>query len=92
MRVDTPRMTPLITKGPLANLHHNLVHAVQGGDVDMTMVAGRVLVENGQLKNAELDMLITEVNVSAPALFARRKIWLDQIGVSVNELGRVAAS
>jgi 5-methylthioadenosine/S-adenosylhomocysteine deaminase len=92
VRVDTPRMTPLITKGPLANLHHNLVHAVQGGDVDMTMVAGRVLVENGQLKNAELDMLITEVNVSAPALFARRKIWLDQLGVSVNELGRVAAS
>jgi len=36
--------------------------------------------------------LITEVNVSAPALFARRKIWLEQAGVSVNELGRVAAS
>ena len=89
VRVDTPRMTPLITKGPLANLHHNLVHAVQGGDVDMTMVAGRVLVENGQLKNTELDMLITQVNETAPALFARRKIWLDQAGVSVNELERV---
>jgi len=89
IRVDTPRMTPLITRGPLANLHHNLVHAVQGGDVDMTMVAGRVLVENGQLKNAELDVLITEVNQTVPDLFARRKTWLDQAGVSVNELDRV---
>jgi 5-methylthioadenosine/S-adenosylhomocysteine deaminase len=89
IRVDTPRMTPLITRGPFANLHHNLVHAVQGGDVDMTMVAGRVLVENGQLKNAELDVLITEVNQTVPDLFARRKTWLDQAGVSVNELDRV---
>lgn len=89
VRVDTPRMTPLITRGPLANLHHNLVHAVQGGDVDMTMVAGRVLVENGQLKSAELDVLITEVNETVPDLFARRKTWLDQAGVSVNELDRV---
>jgi len=92
IRVDTPRMTPLITRGPLANLHHNLVHAVQGGDVDMTMVAGRVLVENGQLKNAELDVLITEVNQTVPDLFARRKTWLDQAGVSVNELDRVGTA
>jgi 5-methylthioadenosine/S-adenosylhomocysteine deaminase len=90
VRLDTPRMTPLITRGPLANLHHNLVHAVQGGDVDMTMVAGRVLVENGHLKHAELDVLITEVNETAHGLFARRKVWLDQAGVSVNELERVA--
>ncbi len=92
IRVDTPRMTPLIPRGPLANLHHNLVHAVQGGDVDMTMVAGRVLVENGQLKSAELDVLITEVNETAPDLFVRRKAWLDQAGVSVNELERVAST
>lgn len=88
IRVDTPRMTPLISHGPLSNIHHNLVHAVQGGDVDMTMVAGCVLVENGQLKNAELDVLITEVNETAHDLFARRKAWLDQAGVSVNELER----
>jgi 5-methylthioadenosine/S-adenosylhomocysteine deaminase len=89
VRVDTPRMTPLITRGPLANLHHNLVHAVQGGDVDMTMVGGRVLVENGQLRSADLDVLITEVNETVPDLFARRKTWLDRAGVSINELDRV---
>jgi len=39
VRTDTPRMTPLLG-GAEGNLHHDLVHAVQGGDVDMTMVAG----------------------------------------------------
>jgi len=90
VRTNTPRMTPLITRGPLANLHHNLVHAVQGGDVDMTMVAGRILVENGKLKHADLGAFITEVNDAAPDLFARRKSWLEQAGVSVNELDRVS--
>ena len=33
VRSDTPRMTPLLV-GEHLNLHHNLVHAVQGGDVD----------------------------------------------------------
>ncbi|MFC7287949.1 amidohydrolase family protein [Herminiimonas glaciei] len=90
VRTNTPRMTPLITRGSLANLHHNLVHAVQGGDVDMTMVAGRILVENGKLKHADLGAFITEVNDAAPDLFARRKSWLEQAGVSVNELDRVS--
>ncbi|WP_416425112.1 amidohydrolase [Pseudomonas sp. App30] len=88
VRVDTPRMTPLIAQGPLANLHHNLVHAVQGGDVAMTMVAGQVVVEDGQLRNAEVDVLITEVNEAAPQLFARRKSWLDTTGGAINEINR----
>ncbi|WP_293760561.1 hypothetical protein [uncultured Paraglaciecola sp.] len=37
IRTNTPRMTPLIDEGPLMNIHHNLVHAVQGQDVDMTI-------------------------------------------------------
>ncbi len=41
----TPRMTPLINQGSLFNLHTNLVHAVQGQDVVMTMAAGKVLVK-----------------------------------------------
>ncbi|MDH4874204.1 amidohydrolase [Pseudomonas sp. BN515] len=90
VRVDTPRMTPLLASGPLANMHHNLVHAAQGGDVDLTMVSGRVLVENGQLRTADLDFLITEVNQAVPQLFARRQAWLDQAGVAINELTRTA--
>jgi 5-methylthioadenosine/S-adenosylhomocysteine deaminase len=41
IRSNTLPMTPLIDEGPLMNIHHNLVHAVQGQDVDMTMVAGK---------------------------------------------------
>lgn len=43
LRADTPRMTPLQT-GRYLNLHHNLVHAVRGGDVELTIVAGRAVV------------------------------------------------
>jgi 5-methylthioadenosine/S-adenosylhomocysteine deaminase len=85
----TPRMTPLITDGKLFNLHHNLVHAVQGQDIVMTMVAGKILVQNGQLVNADLQKLIDDVNVVAPKLFKRRDLWLAQRGTSVNELQRV---
>ena len=74
---DTPRMTPLIDSGPLMNIHYNLVHAAQGQDIDMTMVAGKVLVENGQLVEQDLQQLISQVNQAAPLLFQRRKAWLD---------------
>jgi 5-methylthioadenosine/S-adenosylhomocysteine deaminase len=75
VRTDTPRMTPLIT-GSDGNLHHNLVHAVQGGDVDMTMVAGKIVVEGGKLLTAELQELIRDMNEAVPDLFRRRAEWL----------------
>jgi 5-methylthioadenosine/S-adenosylhomocysteine deaminase len=75
VRTDTPRMTPLMT-GKHLNVHHNLVHAVRGGDVDLAMVDGRILVDQGRLVNADLPELIDEVNALAPGLFARREEWL----------------
>jgi 5-methylthioadenosine/S-adenosylhomocysteine deaminase len=84
VRTDTPRMTPLIT-GSDGNLHHNLVHAVQGGDVDMTMVAGKVVVENGKLLTADMHELIADMNKAVPDLFRRRAEWLAG-HESVNEL------
>jgi 5-methylthioadenosine/S-adenosylhomocysteine deaminase len=86
VRTDTPRMTPLIT-GTNGNLHHNLVHAVQGGDVDMTMVAGRIVVEDGKLLTAALQELIRDMNVAVPDLFRRRAEWL-VTHETVNELGK----
>lgn len=86
IRLDTPRMTPLIGDGPLMNIHHNLVHAVQGQDIAMTMVAGKVLVENGKLVEHDLQDLIDKVNIAAPKLFARRNAWLNDSGGSVNAL------
>jgi len=76
VRTDTPRMTPLFGEGPYFNLQHNLVHAVRGGDVAMTMVAGRVVVDDGELKTASLRDLIAEVHAAAPGLFARRAAFL----------------
>ncbi len=84
----TPRMSPLINQGSLFNLHTNLVHAVQGQDVVMTMVAGKVLVKNGQLLNADLQQFIDQINFAAPALFKRRSDWLSLRGAAVNELQR----
>lgn len=75
VRTDTPRMTPLLA-GAAPNLHHNLVHAVRGGDVAMTMVQGRVLVEDGRLLSADLQTLIDDANAAVPGLFARRAEWL----------------
>ena len=84
IRTDTPRMTPLIS-GTDGNLHHNLVHAVQGGDVDMTMVAGKIVVEGGKLLTADLQELIANMNKAVPDLFRRRAEWL-ATHKSVNEL------
>ena len=86
VRTDTPRMTPLLT-GRYLNLHHNLVHAVRGGDVDLTMVAGRVVVDGGELQSAALGELIARVNALVPGLFERREAWRAQHD-AVHELRR----
>jgi 5-methylthioadenosine/S-adenosylhomocysteine deaminase len=75
VRADTPRMTPLFGDDYF-NLHHNLVHAVRGGDVDLVMVDGCIIVEDNRLKTADLTELIADVRGLAPGLFARRAAWL----------------
>ena len=67
--------------------HHNLVHAVQGGDVDMTIVDGKIIVENGKLLTANLQELIADMNQAVPDLFRRRAAWLAE-HQSVNALKR----
>jgi 5-methylthioadenosine/S-adenosylhomocysteine deaminase len=76
VRTDTPRMTPLFGDGPYFNLHHNLVHAVRGGDVAMTMVDGNILVEDGILKTADIGEIMDEIHRLAPGHFARRAAFL----------------
>jgi 5-methylthioadenosine/S-adenosylhomocysteine deaminase len=75
VRLDTPRMTPLVL-GKSFNLHHNIVHAVQGSDVDLTMVDGRIVVEDGVLRSADLGRLLAEANAAASRLFSRRADYL----------------
>jgi 5-methylthioadenosine/S-adenosylhomocysteine deaminase len=76
IRTDTPRMTPLLPAGGYANIHHNLVHAVRGSDVDLTMVDGDIVVRDGRLVNADLAEIIDRVRALVPDLFARRSAWL----------------
>jgi 5-methylthioadenosine/S-adenosylhomocysteine deaminase len=76
VRCDTPRMTPLISSGKFTNLHHNLVHAVRGGDVDLSVVNGRVVVEGGRLVSGDIAEAVARVNSLAPALFERRTAYL----------------
>jgi 5-methylthioadenosine/S-adenosylhomocysteine deaminase len=76
VRTDTPRMTPLFGSGPWFNLQHNLVHAVRGSDVAMTMIDGEIVVDDGELKTADLSAIIAEVRKVAPPLFERRAAWL----------------
>ena len=84
VRTDTPRMTPLFGEGPYFNLQHNLVHAVRGGDVAMTMVEGKVLVEDGILKTADLSAIIARIHDIAPGHFARRAEFLAKnVGTTV---------
>jgi 5-methylthioadenosine/S-adenosylhomocysteine deaminase len=75
VRTDIPRLTPLFG-GVEGNLHHNLVHAVRGGDVDLTMVDGRIVVEGGALKSADIVDLIGRVHEVVPGQFSRRAAWL----------------
>ncbi|MEL6870401.1 MAG: amidohydrolase [Pseudomonadota bacterium] len=75
VRTDTPRMTPLLT-GEDCNLHHNLVYAVQGGDVTTVVCDGQLLVKDGVLCNADLDDIRAEAQASVPDLFRRRAAWL----------------
>lgn len=80
VRTDTPRMAPYIAgesfDGTGFNLHHNLVFAVQGGDVDMTVCDGKELVRGGELLTADLGEIFAEVRRVVPDLFARRAAWL----------------
>jgi 5-methylthioadenosine/S-adenosylhomocysteine deaminase len=76
VRTDTPRMTPVFGEGAYFNLQHNLVHAVRGSDVSLTMVDGRILVEDGVLKTADLKDIVAEIHRIAPPHFARRAAWL----------------
>ena len=76
IRKDTPRMTPFFAEGPWFNLQHNLVHAVRGSDVAMTMVEGRVLVEDGRLLTGDMGEIIARIHALAPGHFARRAAWL----------------
>ncbi|MCC5958059.1 MAG: amidohydrolase [Rhodobacteraceae bacterium] len=78
LRKDTPRMTPFFPDGPWFNLQHNIVHAVRGSDVVLTMVDGAIVVDDGQLQTGDMTAILARIHEVAPDLFARRAAWLAQ--------------
>ena len=44
----------------------------------MTMVAGRIVVDEGRLLTGDLAAVIAETNATVPELFKRREAWLQQ--------------
>jgi 5-methylthioadenosine/S-adenosylhomocysteine deaminase len=76
VRGNVPHLTPFIAEGPFFNLHHNIVHAVQGDDVIMTMVDGQVVAENGVLLNGDMTQYIADVERTAAEVIERRADWL----------------
>ena len=76
VRTDTPADDAAAPGGPYANLHHNLVHAVRGSDVDLVVIDGTVVVRDGRLVNADLAELIARARAAVPGLFARRAEYL----------------
>jgi 5-methylthioadenosine/S-adenosylhomocysteine deaminase len=53
----------------------------------MTMVAGKIVVEEGTLLTADLQELIADMNTAVPDLFRRRREWL-ALHQPVNALDR----
>ena len=78
VRADGPHMTPFIADGPFFNLHYNLVHAVQGSDVLMTMVDGFIAAENGVLTSGDMAQFIDAAERACADVIARRSAWLKE--------------
>jgi len=78
VRADGPHMTPFIKEGAFFNLHHNIVHAVQGGDVAMTMVDGFIAAENGVLTAGDMKKFIADAEKACADVIERRTEWLKE--------------
>ena len=76
VRADGAHMTPFLSDGPFFNLHHNLVHAAQGGDVVMTMVDGRIVARDGMLLTGSMPDYIARAERACRDLIGRRSEWL----------------
>jgi 5-methylthioadenosine/S-adenosylhomocysteine deaminase len=58
---------------PAVNPVGTLVHTGQGRDVELVMVDGRVVVENGDLVLADMKSLLSDAGKAADALWARAR-------------------
>jgi 5-methylthioadenosine/S-adenosylhomocysteine deaminase len=65
-----PNLSPVL-QAPVRNIVPNLVYAASGREVTTVMVAGRILVRNGQVLTADEAAVRAEAQVQAEALSQR---------------------
>jgi len=70
--LNVPNMRP-VHFGEYSNIYQNLVYSSPGNAVDMVMIDGEIVVENKELKNADLREIISEHGRRADDLLERRK-------------------
>jgi 5-methylthioadenosine/S-adenosylhomocysteine deaminase len=70
--LNVPNMRP-VHFGEYSNIYQNLVYSAPGNAVDTVIIGGEIVVENRQLKNADLREIISEHGRRAEDLLERRK-------------------
>ena len=76
---DTAHLTPFFCDGPFFNLHHNLVHAVHGEDVVMTMVDGRICTRDRVLRTGDMPAYIAAAERACRDLIERRTAYIESV-------------
>ncbi len=65
VNIHTPQMTPSM------HLESNLIYALQGSDVAMTMVDGKVLYQNGEYTTIDAEKTLRDANTGAEDMYKR---------------------
>jgi len=68
--LSAPNLSPVLT-APVRNIVPNLVYAATGHEVTMVMVAGKVLVREGQVMTADEDAIRARAQAQAEEVAAR---------------------
>jgi 5-methylthioadenosine/S-adenosylhomocysteine deaminase len=74
--LKSPNLSPVITE-PVRNIVPNLVYAASGHEVKLVMVAGRILVRDGQVLTANEEEIIEEAQTQADEI--SRKVAEDPL-------------
>lgn len=67
INLKKPNLTPILFK-PIRNIVFNLVYSANGSEVELVMVDGKILVENGKCITVEEEKIIEEAQKAAEKL------------------------
>ncbi len=72
VNLSSPHLYPLFLRGP-TNLVENLVYSANAGDVDTTIVDGRILMEDRKVKSLREEEVLRKAEKAAQDLYERAK-------------------